>query len=62
MGSKTVTIPGGVEVSASQCDTIPMLRALTVGDDDGWEEAAGLEADGDQGAQDQNGQGRHQDQ
>ena len=57
-----MTIPGGVEVSASQCDTIPMLRALTIGDDDGWEEAAGLEADGDQGAQDQEGQGRHQDQ
>ena len=57
-----MTLPRGPEVSASQRDTITMLRAMTVGDDDCGQEAAGLEAGGDQGAQDQEGQGQHQDQ
>ena len=57
-----MTLPRGAEVSASQSDTISMLRAMTVGDDDCGQEAAGLEAGGDQGAQDQEGQGQHQDQ
>ena len=49
-----------MEVSASECDTntILMLRAVTVGDDDGREEAAGLEAGGDQGDEDQEEQHR----
>ena len=55
-----MTLPRGAEVSASQSDTITMLRAMTVRDDDRGEEAAGLEAGGDQGAQDQEGQGQHQ--
>ena len=55
-----MTLPRGVEVSASQSDTISMLRALTVRDDDSREEAAGLETGGDQGDQDQEGQ--HHDQ
>ena len=55
-----MTLPRGVEVSASQSDTISMLGALTVRDDDSGEEAAGLETAGDQGDQDQEGQ--HHDQ
>ena len=55
-----MTLPRGVEVSASQSDTISMLGALTVRDDDSREEAAGLETVGDQGDQDQEGQ--HHDQ
>ena len=56
-----LTIPGGAEVSASQGDAISRLRALAVGDDDGREEAAGLEAGGDHGDQDQEAGGHHDD-
>ena len=51
-----------MEVSATECDTntILMLRAVTVGDDDGGEEAAGLEAGGHHDAQEE-AEGQHQD-
>ena len=55
-----MTLPRGVEVSASQSDTFSVLGALTVRDDDSREEAAGLETGGDLGDQDQEGQ--HHDQ
>ena len=55
-----MTIPGGAEVSASQSDAVSSLWTLTVGDDDGGQEAAGLEAGGHHDAQEE-AEGQHQD-